>query len=98
VTNNGSVREKVKGSNEEFVASAEHNFKRCTQLPKDHFERFLEAACPHHLYPIKKKLRDCTMIKRFMSSDMLSDGDELASDLRGQGTSLGEVKVTTIIE
>jgi hypothetical protein len=78
--NNSSVREKVKGSNEEFVASVECDFKQHTQLPKDHFEKVLEAACPHHSYAIKYKLRDCTMMKCFVSSDTPIDGDELARD------------------
>jgi hypothetical protein len=37
------------------------------------------------------------MMKRFMSSDMPADGDELARDLGGKGTTLGEVKVATIV-
>jgi hypothetical protein len=66
VTNNGNVE--VEDSNEECVVIAEHDFKRCTRPPKDHFEKILEAACPHHPYPVKHKLRDCTMMKKFMSS------------------------------
>jgi hypothetical protein len=75
------------------VASAEHYFKRRTRPPKDHFEKVHEAACPHHPYPIKHKLRDCTMMKRFMFSNKPADGDELARDLGGKGTGLGEAKV-----
>jgi hypothetical protein len=97
VTNNGSTREKVEGSDEEFVASVERDFKRRTLPPKDHFKKVLEAACPHHPYPIKHKLRDYTMMKRFISSDMIADGDELARDLGGKGTALGEPKVATIV-
>jgi hypothetical protein len=96
-TNNGSVREKVESSDQEFVASAGRDFKRCTRPPKGHFEKVLEAACPHHLYSIKHKLRDCTMMKRFMSSDTPTDDDELARDLGGKGMALVEAKVTTII-
>jgi hypothetical protein len=97
VTNNGSVREKVEGSDEEFVALAERDFKRHTGPPKDHFEKVLEVACPHHPYPVKHKLRDCTMMKTFMSSDMPDDGDELAKDFGGNGMALGEAKVVTIV-
>jgi hypothetical protein len=59
---------KIENSNKVFVVVAKHDFKRCTRPPKDHFEKILKAACPHHLYPVKHKLRDCTMMKRFMSS------------------------------
>jgi hypothetical protein len=50
------------------VASTERNFKQRTRLPKDHIEKVLEGPCPHHLYPVKHRLRDYTMMKRFMSS------------------------------
>jgi hypothetical protein len=66
VTNN--CNEEVEDSDEECVAIAEHDFKLCTKPPKDHFEKIHEAACPHHPYPVKHKLRDCTMMKKFMSS------------------------------
>jgi hypothetical protein len=35
---------------------------------------FLEAACPNHMYPIKHKLKDCTMMKNFMTLGALSMG------------------------
>jgi hypothetical protein len=84
---NGNVMEK-----------AGRNFNLRTRPPKDHFEKVLEAVCPHHPYPIKHKLRDCTMMKRFMSPGLPTDSDKLASDLRGKGTALGEAKVMTIID
>jgi hypothetical protein len=37
------------------------------------------------------------MMKRFMSSDMLADGDELARDLGDKDTVLGEARVVIII-
>jgi hypothetical protein len=79
--NNSSIEEKIESSDEEFVASAKHDFKRRTQPPKDHFEMVLKAACPHHPYPVKHKLRDCTMMKRFMSSGTPGDDDELERNL-----------------
>jgi hypothetical protein len=68
-------------------------FQVVHQTTKDHFEKILEAACPHHPYPIKHKLRDCTMMKRFMTSGAPPGGDEPASNSRGRGTMLvpGEV-------
>jgi hypothetical protein len=50
--------EEADSSGEGFIAVAEP--------PKDHFEK-LEATCPHHPYPIKHKLKDCTMMKKFMT-------------------------------
>jgi hypothetical protein len=28
-------------------------------LPKDHFEKLLDAPCPHHEFPVKHALKDC---------------------------------------
>jgi hypothetical protein len=95
--NNSSIEEKIESSDEEFVASAKHDFKRRTRPPKDHFEMVLKAACPHHPYPVKHKLRDCTMMKRFMSSGTPAATAELARNLGGRGMALGEAKVMTII-
>jgi hypothetical protein len=93
VNTDGNVRDEIENSDEEFMATTEHNFKWRIRLPKDHFEKILEAACPHHPYPIKHKLRDCTMMKRFMTSGAPPGGDEPASNSRGRGTMLvpGEV-------
>jgi hypothetical protein len=78
---------------------AKHNFNWRTRPPKGFFEKVLEAACPHHPYPIKHKFRDYTMMKRFMSSaDALPGGDKLTRNPRSGGMVLGEVDVTTIID
>jgi hypothetical protein len=45
----------------------------------DHFEKLLEAACPHHPYPVKHKLEDCTMMKKFKTS-----GDPSSSGKSGR--------------
>jgi hypothetical protein len=68
MASNGDAGEEFRNSDKEFVAPAECHFKRHTRLPKDSFEKILEAACPHHPYPVKHKLRDYTMIKKFMTS------------------------------
>jgi hypothetical protein len=95
--NNGNAGKEIENSNEEFIAVAKRDFKQRTRPPKDHFEKILEASYHHHPYPIKHKLRDCTMMRRFMSSvGTPPDGDEVTRDLRGGGTVLGEVEVTTI--
>jgi hypothetical protein len=95
--NNGNVREEIENSNEEFMAAAKRDFKRCTRPPKDHYEKILEVACPHHPYPVKHKLRDYTMMKRFMSSaGTAANADELARDPRGRRTTLREAEIATI--
>jgi hypothetical protein len=38
---NGSVREEIEDSDEEFIAMAERDFKRHTRTPKGHFEKVL---------------------------------------------------------
>jgi hypothetical protein len=30
--------------------------------PKDHFEKLLDASCPHHEVPVKHTLKDCRLI------------------------------------
>jgi hypothetical protein len=62
------------GSNEEYVAAAECDFKRQAWQPKDHFEKLLEAAYLNLAYPIKHKLKDYTMMKNFMTLGTLSKG------------------------
>jgi hypothetical protein len=49
---------------EGFIAAIERNFKWQTWLSKDHFEKLFEATYPYHPYPVKHKLKDCTIIKK----------------------------------
>jgi hypothetical protein len=96
---NVSVEEEIEDSDEEFVAVAERDFRQCTRPPNGHFKKVLEATHPHHPYPIKHKLRDCTMMKRFMSSaNSLPSGDELIRNPRSGGMVLGEVEIATITD
>jgi hypothetical protein len=73
------------GSNEEYVAAAEHDFKRQARQPKENFEKLLEAACPNHVYHIKHKLKECTMMKNFMTSGTISKGKKPEGDPGGKG-------------
>jgi hypothetical protein len=98
MANNGKIGKEIENSDEEFMVATEHDFKWHTRPPKEHFEKILEASCPHHLFPVKHKLKDCTMMKRFMSSvGTPPGGEELARDPRGGGTTLREAEVATII-
>jgi hypothetical protein len=38
----------------------------------DHFKRLLEEACRKHMYPIRHKLKDCDMMRGFMTSGSLT--------------------------
>jgi hypothetical protein len=82
-TNNGN--EEIEDSDEECVVTAERNFKWRTRTPKDHFEKILEATSPHHPYPVKHNLRDCSMMKKFMSLGAPPGGDDSTRDSRCSG-------------
>jgi hypothetical protein len=54
--------------------------------PIDHFERLIEEACPNHSYPIKHKLKDYDMMKKFRVLGYLTQGMELNEDPSGSDT------------
>jgi hypothetical protein len=39
-------------------------------LPKDHFEKLLDAPCPHHEVPVKHALKDCCLIKNYVNGTL----------------------------
>jgi hypothetical protein len=94
----GDAGEEIKDSDVEFVATVGRDFQRSTRPPKGHFKKILEAACPHHPYPVRNKLRDYTMMKRFITLGAPPGGDEPTRDSRGRGTVLAPevVEVATI--
>jgi hypothetical protein len=86
-------------SGEGFVAIAECAFKRQTRPPKDHFEKLLEAIYPHHPYPIKHKLKNCVMMRKFMTLRAPSRGSKLEGNPGGKSAAPSPegVKVMTIL-
>jgi hypothetical protein len=64
----------VDDSDEEYVVAVEHYFKCKMWQPSEHFKKLLMVACPNHVYPVKDKLKECTMLKNFMTSGALSKG------------------------
>jgi hypothetical protein len=48
--------------------------------PKDHLKKLLEAACLHQSYPVKKNLKDCTMIKKLMMLGAFCEGRKPGED------------------
>jgi hypothetical protein len=68
MASDSSDDEKAGNSGQEYVAATECNFKHQALQSKDHFEKLLEETCQNNLYPVKHKLKDCTMMKKFMTS------------------------------
>jgi hypothetical protein len=81
VTTSGNDDDKEADDFDEgYVAATKHDFKRQVRQSKDHFEKLHEAACLNHTYPIKYKLKNCTMMKIFMTSGALSKGKKPEGD------------------
>jgi hypothetical protein len=99
VAGNSGGDEEVSDSNEEYVVAVEHNFQCQIRLPKDHFEKLLKATYPHHSYPVKHKLKlkDYTLMKKFMMSRAFSNDRKLGRDPGGKSVVpiLGEAEVMT---
>jgi hypothetical protein len=74
----------VDDSDEELVAATEHDFKRRARLPVDHFEKLLEVTCPNHTYHVKHKLKECTMMKNYMTTISLARSKKPEGDLVGK--------------
>jgi hypothetical protein len=53
-------------SNEEPMATTERDFKCPAWSPMDQFEKLLEVTWPNHTFPIKHKLKECSMMKNYM--------------------------------
>jgi hypothetical protein len=80
--------------------TTERNFKHQTRSPKEHFGKLLEVTCPHHTYPIKHKLMDCTLMKKFMTSGAFIKDRKPGGDPGGKsGTPIStEAEVMTIFD
>jgi hypothetical protein len=63
------------------ILTAAHNDKRQARPPTDHFKRLLKEACPNHVYSVRHKLKDCGIVRSFMTSGSLTWGAELDKDL-----------------
>jgi hypothetical protein len=70
----GDNDKEANNSDEELIAVAEHDFKRQARQPTDHFEKLLEVTCPNHAYPIWHKLKECTMMKNYMTTGTFAKG------------------------
>jgi hypothetical protein len=85
-TSNNADNKEADDFEEEYVVATEHDFKHQAWQPKDHFEKLCKVAYSNHTYPIKQKLKACTMMKNFMTSWALSKGKKSEGDPGGKGT------------
>jgi hypothetical protein len=42
--------------------------------PADHFENLLEVTCPNLAYHVKHKLKECSMMKNYMTTGGVAKG------------------------
>jgi hypothetical protein len=70
------INERTGGSSAEHAAEVVGN-KRQVRPPKDHSKKLLKETCSNHAYAIKHKLRDCRLMKSFMTTGSLSWGMEV---------------------
>jgi hypothetical protein len=66
------------------VAAAERDIKRQVQLHAYHFEKLLEGTCPNHTFPVKHKLKECTMMKNYMTTGTFARSKKPKGDSVGR--------------
>jgi hypothetical protein len=67
------------------VATVARSGKQQAWLLPDHFKWLLDEAFPNHAYPIKHKLKDCGVMKNFMTLGLLTWDKEPEEDPSGSG-------------
>jgi hypothetical protein len=71
---------KADDSDKECITASRHSVKCQAWLSIDHFMRLLEEVCPNHVYLIKLRLKDCGMMKNFMTLGSLTQDSELEEE------------------
>jgi hypothetical protein len=66
------------------MTAAERDFKRQVWQPAHHFEKLLEASCPNHTYPVRHTLKECTMMKNYMTIGTFARGKKPEGDPMGK--------------
>jgi hypothetical protein len=68
--------------------------------PTDHYESLLKEACPNQTYHVKQNLKDCDMMKNFMTLGYLTRDKENIGDLGRKGVMpfLREEAVMTVYD
>jgi hypothetical protein len=59
---------------EELIATVERDLKCQSQQPADHFEKLLKAIYPNYAYPVRHKLKECTMMNNYMTMEAFTKG------------------------
>jgi hypothetical protein len=72
----------------ELVAAAERDSKRQAWQLADHFKKLLEATCPNHMYLVRHKLKECTMMKNYMTTGIFAKGKSPDGDSAGKVAAL----------
>jgi hypothetical protein len=79
----GNDDKEVSNSDEELIVATERDFKCQVWQPADHFEKLLEATYPNHTYPVRHKLKKCTMMKNYMATGTFVGGKMPEGDPTG---------------
>jgi hypothetical protein len=82
----GGNDKEVDDSDEELVATVECDFKHQACQPADHIEKLLEATCPNYVYPVRHKLKECTMMTNYMTMGTFAKGKKPKGDSVGKAT------------
>jgi hypothetical protein len=64
----GDNGKEVGDSDEELITIAEHNCKHQARQLADHLEKLIEVTCPNHTYHVGHKLKECIMMKNYMTT------------------------------
>jgi hypothetical protein len=67
----------VGGSSVRRIPATARSNKHLVRSPTDHFKRLLEGAFPNHAYPARHNLKDCSMMRSFMTLGFFTWGAEL---------------------
>jgi hypothetical protein len=81
----GNNNKNASNSDEELMATAERDFKCQVWQSVDHFMKLLKATYPNHMYPVKHKLKDYTMMKNYMTTRFFARSKKLEGDSAGKG-------------
>jgi hypothetical protein len=84
-TSNNDNDKETDDDEQEYIMTAERDFKRQARQPKDHFQKLLEVVYPNHTYPVKHRLKDYTMIKKCHDLGGYLQGQEALGRPRREG-------------
>jgi hypothetical protein len=94
----GGNDKELDDSDEELITAVERDFKLQVRQPANHFEKLLEVTCPNHTYPIRHKLKECPMMKNYMTMGDFAKGKKPEGDSVGKATApFPEGKVVMLI-